>query len=90
MAFKHDIPIVPPPERRAGWFALQEGDAYPETLGFREAPGGVHLSKTMMLAELVAVMDAMPARGAVTRRATPMPALDRSESIALAGRQRRC
>ena len=67
MAFKHDIPIVPPPERRAGWFALQEGDAYLETLGFREAPGGVHLSKTMMLAELIAVMDAMPARGAVKK-----------------------
>ena len=44
---------------------FRKGTAYPGTLGFREAPGGIQLSKTMMLAALIAVMDAMPARGAV-------------------------
>jgi hypothetical protein len=67
MAFKHGIPIAPSPERRSGWFSLQEGDTCPEALGFREAPGGGHLSKTMILAELIAVMEALPARDAVTK-----------------------
>ena len=32
----------------------------PEALGFRFAPGGVHLTKTMMLAELTAVLNRVP------------------------------
>ncbi len=37
---------------------LYEGLA--ERLGFRLAPGGVHLSKTMMFADLTAVFDSFP------------------------------
>ena len=41
------------------WIAPHhEGDCG-KGLGLREAPGGVHLSKTMMLAELTAVMEAL-------------------------------
>lgn len=36
-------------------------DAGAEALGFRSAPGGVHLSKTMMLAELATILDRLPA-----------------------------
>lgn len=39
------------------WFAVGSGDGGAEALGFRSAPGGVHLSKTMMLAELTAVLN---------------------------------
>ncbi len=41
------------------WFALRADDAR-EALGFRFAPGGVHLTKTMMLAELTAVLNSVP------------------------------
>ena len=47
------------------WFAPGVRPAALERLGFRYAPGGVHLSKTMMLAELRGVMDGV---------ATPQPA----------------
>jgi hypothetical protein len=45
-----------PPE----WFAAYARVGCAETIGFRSAPGGVHLSKTMMLAELTAVLDRFP------------------------------
>ena len=41
------------------WFLPDGRAAALEPLGFRFAPGGVHLSKTMMLAELRAVMGAV-------------------------------
>jgi hypothetical protein len=40
------------------WFMVGGGVAAPDRFGFRQAPGGVHLSKTMMLAELRATIDA--------------------------------
>ena len=43
------------------WFATPEDASTAAALGFRFAPGGVHLSKTMMLSELTAVFDATPA-----------------------------
>jgi hypothetical protein len=46
--------------RPLDWFAAAGGDGGAEALGFRFAPGGVHLSKTMMLAELTAVLNAVP------------------------------
>jgi hypothetical protein len=46
--------------QRLEWFTAPfEGDAK-EELGVRIAPGGVHLTKTMMLAELTAVLNAVP------------------------------
>lgn len=42
------------------WFAASAGNDGAEALGFRSAPGGVHLSKTMMLAELATVLDRLP------------------------------
>lgn len=39
------------------WFVTSAGNGRAEALGFRTAPGGVHLSKTMMLAELSAILD---------------------------------
>src|SRR5260370_34956530 len=45
-----------PPE----WFAASGRDGCADALGFRSAPGGVHLSKTMMLAELTAILDSFP------------------------------
>lgn len=45
------------PSQRA-WFAPDLHAAAIERLGFRRAPGGVHLSKTMMLAELQQAMGA--------------------------------
>ena len=39
------------------WFATDSQVAALEPLGFRFAPGGVHLSKTMMLTELRATLD---------------------------------
>ena len=47
------------------WFAsTQRGDAI-TALGFRASPGGVHLSKTMMLAELSAILEQLPANDPV-------------------------
>jgi hypothetical protein len=43
-----------------GWFGPTEESGNVEALGFRLAPGGVHLTKTMMLAELTAVLNAVP------------------------------
>jgi hypothetical protein len=40
------------------WFQLPRDDVELTRLGFRLAPGGVHLSKTMMLAELVTLFNA--------------------------------
>src|SRR5258708_35101854 len=45
-----------PPE----WCAAYARDGWSEALGFRFAPGGVHLAKTMMLAELTAVLNRVP------------------------------
>jgi hypothetical protein len=42
------------------WFAAAGGNDGTEELGFRLAPGGVHLTKTMMLAELTAVLNRIP------------------------------
>jgi hypothetical protein len=42
------------------WFAAIGRDDRSKALGFRFAPGGAHLSKTMMLAELTAVLDRFP------------------------------
>ena len=42
------------------WFALSDGDTATEALGVRFAGGGVHLTKTMMLAELTTVLDKVP------------------------------
>ncbi len=52
------------------WFATSGKDGCAEALGFRSVPGGVHLSKTMMLAELTAVLDRFPnSDAAVVERA---------------------
>ncbi len=48
------------PSRLSDWFATSGDSALAEALGFRHAAGGVHLSKTMMLTELTAVMDSCP------------------------------
>jgi hypothetical protein len=50
-----------------GWFAPTEEFGNVEALGIRLAPGGVHLTKTMMLAELTAVLNAFPDTVAVER-----------------------
>ena len=42
------------------WFAAVGGADGTEALGFRLAPGGVHLTKTMMLAELTAALNRVP------------------------------
>jgi hypothetical protein len=42
------------------WFAAAGGGDGSEALGFRLAPGGVHLTKTMMLAELTAILNRVP------------------------------
>jgi hypothetical protein len=42
------------------WFAVEGGHGGAEALGFRFAPGGVHLTKTMMLNELTAVLSRVP------------------------------
>lgn len=48
------------------WFVTSEGEGCIgiETLGFRVAPGGVHLSKTMMFSELAAILERAPGAGA--------------------------
>jgi hypothetical protein len=46
------------------WFAAAGGGDGTDALGFRLAPGGVHLTKTMMLAELTAVLNSVPDRDA--------------------------
>ena len=48
------------PSRLSDWFATSDDGASADALGFRHEAGGVHLSKTMMLAELIAVMDSCP------------------------------
>lgn len=50
------VAALPQPDH-LDWFAPGVRPVALECLGFRYAPGGVHLSKTMMLAELRAVMD---------------------------------
>jgi hypothetical protein len=51
-------------------FMAGDGVGALERLGFRRAPGGVHLSKTMMLVELRAVMDGFePIQAAEIERA---------------------
>ncbi len=53
--------IEPPPDAgRCQWFRLPADEARLKRLGFRLAPGGVHLSKTMMLSELTALFNATP------------------------------
>ena len=42
------------------WFAVAGADGGAQALGFRSAPGGVHLSKTMMLAELTSILNRVP------------------------------
>jgi hypothetical protein len=68
---------APPPSNHLDWFLPGGPLAALEPLGFRYAPGGVHLSKTMMLAELRMVMDgvAEPQSADVERAviATAMP-----------------
>jgi hypothetical protein len=63
------LPQSEPEPIHLDWFAAGDGVGALEPLGFRFAPGGVHLSKTMMLAELRAVMDgvAAPQPGEVER-----------------------
>ncbi len=43
-----------------GWFATCEDAAHAMQLGFRSEPGGVLLSKTVMLAELTALLESVP------------------------------
>jgi hypothetical protein len=52
------------------WFALSDGDNATEALGVRFAAGGVHLTKTMMLAELTTVLDKVPDGDPATVRST--------------------
>ncbi len=59
MIAEHLIQSASPSDSGLSWIAEHHGDECAKALGFREAPGGVHLSKTMMLAELTAVMDAV-------------------------------
>jgi len=64
------LAALPQPEpNHPDWFAPGEGVSALEALGFRFAPGGIHLSKTMMLAELRAVIVgvAAPQPGEVER-----------------------
>ena len=55
-----DIPNPAAPAPALAWFALSAANGDAETLGFRSAPGGVHLSKTMMLTELTTILDGIP------------------------------
>ena len=55
-------PDAAAPDRLSNWYATSDDGALAGVLGFRDAAGGVHLSKTMMLAELTAVMDSCPDR----------------------------
>ena len=48
------------------WFATSGADGAAEALGFRSTPGGVHLTKTMMLAELSTVLSRVPDGDAAT------------------------
>ena len=57
----HSLFAALPHSNHLDWFLPGGRVAAPEPLGFRFAPGGVHLSKTMMLAELRAVMGAVAA-----------------------------
>ncbi|MDA8048575.1 MAG: hypothetical protein M0002_00935 [Rhodospirillales bacterium] len=59
---RFDRPAQP---RRPDWFATPEDTTLAATLGFRFAPGGVHLSKTMMLAELTATLSQLAEGDAV-------------------------
>jgi hypothetical protein len=63
------LDISDPKDRPLEWFAVSGKHESAEALGFRSAPGGVHLSKTMMLAELTVVLDSLPNNdaGAVER-----------------------
>lgn len=61
MIAEHLISSASPLNSSLSWIAEHHGDGCATMFGFREAPGGVHLSKTMMLAELTAVMDAVSA-----------------------------
>jgi len=55
-----NIPNPAAPAQALEWFAVSAANGDAEALGFRSAPGGVHLSKTMMLAELAAILDRLP------------------------------
>ena len=48
---------------RSQWFGLPRDEVALKRLGYRLAPGGVHLSKTMMLAELTALFNAAASAG---------------------------
>lgn len=61
MIAEHLISSALPLDSGLSWIAEHHGDGCAKAFGFREAAGGVHLSKTMMLAELSAVMDAVSA-----------------------------
>ena len=50
------------------WFALPDDGAAWKHLGSGHAPGGVHLTKTMMLAELTAVLNRVPDSNPATVR----------------------
>ena len=53
-ALTHEVQARP----LLAWFALDTNRDCAERLGFQFAPGGVHLSKTMMLTELATIMNA--------------------------------
>jgi hypothetical protein len=52
------------------WFALADGDSAAKAAGFRFAPGGVLLTKTIMLAELTTVLSRVPDSNPATVRNT--------------------
>src|SRR5437016_2688815 len=60
MASLLDISDTTARAQPAEWFAAYARVGCAEALGCRSAAGGVHLSKTMMLAELTAVLDRLP------------------------------
>src|SRR5271165_1680168 len=60
MTLSLHIPTDNGRHRPLDWFAAATGDVGAEALGFRLAPGGVHLTKTIMLAELTAVLNRVP------------------------------
>src|SRR5271157_4290820 len=57
----HNLADTLPRPNQLDWLAPDGRVAALKPLGFRFAPGGVHLSKTMMLAELRVVLDASDA-----------------------------
>ena len=55
-------PRETPSSAQLTWFGPALDQAAPRRWGFRTTPGGVHLSKTMMLAELTALFNAASSR----------------------------